>query len=110
MVDYHPSYVFMRSISSDVGANYNTSDATIVTIHSNAAQLSVVKTSDYHYDMNNHVLMSFSGICSSAENTNQLHGYIQRRMMESSGAAKVSLCMSSDTIVAYYLWNSDVAV
>ena len=110
MVDYHPTLVFMQAISSDVGLNYNTSDATVVTIHGNIDELTVSKSSDYHYNMNEHIVMSFTELCCDGPNTNRTQGYIQRKMIESSGAFKVSLCMSSDTITAYYLWNNPITL
>ena len=110
MVDYHPSYAFLEAISSDVAANYNTSDTTIVTITGDANQLTVVKASDYNYHMNSHALMSFNGLCASGENPNHLSGYIQRRMMEWSGAVKVGYCHSSDTAIVQFLWNAPGAL
>ena len=109
MTDYHPAFSFLCTISSDIGLNNHTSDATVATIAGNMAQLSLVKTSDCSYEMNGHVLMSMNGLCSSATNPSSFQGYIQRNMMTASGASKVSLCMSSDSIVAYYLWNENVA-
>lgn len=105
MVDYNPGYDFICAISSDVGANFNSSDATIVQIHPNESTLTWVRTSDYNYDMNAIVYTTFNGLCSSSENANSLYGYIQKRAMQWSGASKVAYCnASSDAARIYYLW------
>lgn len=104
MVDYNPAYNFILAISSDVGANYNSSDATIVSITPSASELTWVKSSDYNYEMNDIVYNTFVGNCTMGQEPGRTVGYVQKRMINWSGADKASICLSSDVAKLYYLW------